>query len=139
MNREKFHINSIFAEPLFKSHAHVPLASQPAQLHGEGWRMESAGAQIYARRRTNTPRMNRLEARKRHSDRDLFDPEHSAQIDPAAREAITHAGRSPGRPATLWIRVVSMASARAIAGRMVVRRRDRWAEEDIMTAFRLSS
>jgi hypothetical protein len=31
--------------------------------------------------------------------------------------------RSPVRPATLWIRVVSMASARVIAGRMVVSRR----------------
>jgi hypothetical protein len=78
INKEKFHVNSIFAESLFKSHAQVPLTSQPAQLHGEGWRMESAGAQIYTRRRTNTSRMNRLEARKRYSDRDMFDPEHSA-------------------------------------------------------------
>jgi hypothetical protein len=36
---------------------------------------------------------------------------------------VTHAVRSPVRPATRWIRVVSMASARVIAGRMVVRRR----------------
>ena len=34
---------------------------------------------------------------------------------------VTHAVRSPVRPATLWIYVVSMASARVIAGRMVVR------------------
>jgi hypothetical protein len=31
--------------------------------------------------------------------------------------------RSPVRPATRWIRVVSIASARVIAGRMVVSRR----------------
>src|SRR5215510_361101 len=36
---------------------------------------------------------------------------------------VTNTVRSPVRPATLWIRVVSMASARVIAGRMVVRRR----------------
>ena len=36
---------------------------------------------------------------------------------------VTNAVRSPVRPATLWIRVVSMASARVIAGRMVVSRR----------------
>jgi hypothetical protein len=36
---------------------------------------------------------------------------------------VTHAVRSPVTPATRWIRVVSMASARVIAGRMVVRRR----------------
>ena len=35
---------------------------------------------------------------------------------------VTHAVRSPVRPATLWIRVVSIASARVIAGRMVVSR-----------------
>src|SRR4029450_9924427 len=37
--------------------------------------------------------------------------------------AVTHAVRAPVRPATRWIRVVSMASARVIAGRMVVSRR----------------
>ena len=78
MKKEKFHVNSIVAELLFKGHAHVPLASQPAQLHGEGCRMESAGAQIYARRRTHTSRMNQLEARKRYSDKEMFDPERSA-------------------------------------------------------------
>src|SRR5262245_27793081 len=36
---------------------------------------------------------------------------------------VTHAVRSPVRPATRWMRVVSMASARVIAGRMVLRRR----------------
>jgi hypothetical protein len=36
---------------------------------------------------------------------------------------VTNAVRSPVSPATLWIRVVSMASARVIAGRMVVSRR----------------
>jgi hypothetical protein len=36
---------------------------------------------------------------------------------------VTHAVRAPVRPATLWMRVVSMASARVIAGRMVVSRR----------------
>jgi hypothetical protein len=36
---------------------------------------------------------------------------------------VTHAVRSPVRPTMRWIRVVSMASARVIAGRMVVRRR----------------
>ena len=36
---------------------------------------------------------------------------------------VTNAVRSPVRPATRWIRVVSMASARVIAGRMVVSRR----------------
>jgi hypothetical protein len=36
---------------------------------------------------------------------------------------VTNAVRSPVRPATLWIRVVSMASARVIAGRRVVSRR----------------
>ena len=36
---------------------------------------------------------------------------------------VTNAVRSPVRPATRWMRVVSMASARVIVGRMVVRRR----------------
>jgi hypothetical protein len=36
---------------------------------------------------------------------------------------VTNAGRSPVSPATLWMRVISMASARVIAGRMVVSRR----------------
>jgi transposase len=36
---------------------------------------------------------------------------------------VTNAVRSPVRPATRWVRVVSMASARVIAGRMVVSRR----------------
>jgi hypothetical protein len=36
---------------------------------------------------------------------------------------VTHAVRSPVRLATRWIRVVSIASARVIAGRMVVSRR----------------
>ena len=36
---------------------------------------------------------------------------------------VTNAVRSPVRPATRWIRVVSIASARVIAGRMVVSRR----------------
>jgi hypothetical protein len=36
---------------------------------------------------------------------------------------VTHAVRSPVRPATLWMRVVSMASAKVMAGRMVVSRR----------------
>jgi hypothetical protein len=36
---------------------------------------------------------------------------------------VTTAVRSPVRPATRWIRVVSMASGRVIAGRMVVSRR----------------
>jgi hypothetical protein len=36
---------------------------------------------------------------------------------------VTRAVRSPVRPATLWMRVVSMASARLIAGRMGVSRR----------------
>jgi hypothetical protein len=36
---------------------------------------------------------------------------------------VTHAVRSPVRPATRWIRVVSMASTRVIAGRRVVSRR----------------
>jgi hypothetical protein len=36
---------------------------------------------------------------------------------------VTSAVRSPVRPATLWMRVVSMASARVIAGRMVVSQR----------------
>jgi hypothetical protein len=35
---------------------------------------------------------------------------------------VTKVVRSPVRPATLWMRVVSMASARVIAGRMVVSR-----------------
>jgi hypothetical protein len=35
----------------------------------------------------------------------------------------TPAVRAPVRPATRWMRVVSMASARVIAGRMVVSRR----------------
>jgi hypothetical protein len=38
---------------------------------------------------------------------------------------VTHAVRSPVRPTTLWIRVVLMASARVIAGKMVVSRRAR--------------
>jgi hypothetical protein len=37
--------------------------------------------------------------------------------------AVTHAVRSPVRPATWWTRVVSGASARVMAGRMVVSRR----------------
>jgi hypothetical protein len=36
---------------------------------------------------------------------------------------MTSAVRAPVRPATRWIRVVSMASARGIAARMVVSRR----------------
>ncbi len=36
---------------------------------------------------------------------------------------VTTAVRPPMRPATRWMRVVSSASARRIAGRMVVRRR----------------
>jgi hypothetical protein len=36
---------------------------------------------------------------------------------------VTNAVRAPVRPATRWMRVVSMASARGIAGRMVVSRR----------------
>jgi hypothetical protein len=36
---------------------------------------------------------------------------------------VTHAVRSPARPATRWMRVVSLASSRVIAGRMVVSRR----------------
>jgi hypothetical protein len=36
---------------------------------------------------------------------------------------VTNAVRSPVRPATRWIRVVSMASARVIAGRRVMNRR----------------
>jgi transposase len=43
-----------------------------------------------------------------------------------SRRLVTNAVRSPVRPATLWIRVVSIASARVIAGRMVV---SRWAAE----------
>jgi hypothetical protein len=35
---------------------------------------------------------------------------------------VTNAVRSPVRPATLWMRVVSMASARVIAGKMVLSR-----------------
>jgi hypothetical protein len=38
-------------------------------------------------------------------------------------QVMTTAVRSPVRPATRWIRVVSIASARVIAGRMVVSRR----------------
>jgi hypothetical protein len=36
---------------------------------------------------------------------------------------VTKAVRSPVRPATRWMRVVSMALARVIAGRMVMRQR----------------
>src|ERR1700757_1617644 len=36
---------------------------------------------------------------------------------------VPNAGGFPGGPAPLWMRVVSMASARVIAGRMVVSRR----------------
>jgi hypothetical protein len=36
---------------------------------------------------------------------------------------VTRAVRSPVRPATRWMRVVSRASGRVIAGRMVVSRR----------------
>jgi hypothetical protein len=36
---------------------------------------------------------------------------------------VTMAVRAPVRPAMLWMRVVAMASARVIAGRMVVGRR----------------
>jgi hypothetical protein len=41
---------------------------------------------------------------------------------------VTHAVRSPVSRATRWIRVVSMALARVIAGRMVV---SRWARVDL--------
>jgi hypothetical protein len=41
----------------------------------------------------------------------------------AKGRVVTHAVWSPVRPATRWIRVVSIASARVIAGRMVVSRR----------------
>jgi hypothetical protein len=36
-------------------------------------------------------------------------------------QVVTTAVQSPVRPATRWILVVSMASARVIAGRMVVK------------------
>jgi hypothetical protein len=36
---------------------------------------------------------------------------------------VTRVVRAPVRPATLWMRVVSMASGKGIAGRMVVRQR----------------
>ncbi len=36
---------------------------------------------------------------------------------------VTNAVRLPVRPATLWMRMVSMASAKVITGRMVVSRR----------------
>jgi hypothetical protein len=36
---------------------------------------------------------------------------------------VTNAGRSPVRPATLWMRVVSRDSARIMAGKMVVSHR----------------
>jgi hypothetical protein len=38
-------------------------------------------------------------------------------------QLVTNAVQSHVRPATLWMRVVSMASARVMAGRMVVSRR----------------
>jgi hypothetical protein len=41
----------------------------------------------------------------------------------AKRPGLTKIVRSPVRPATLWMRVVSMASARVMAGRIVVSRR----------------
>ena len=40
-----------------------------------------------------------------------------------SRRLVTTVVRSPMRPAMLWMRVVSMASARVIAGRTVVSRR----------------
>jgi hypothetical protein len=40
----------------------------------------------------------------------------------AGREAMTNAVRAPVRPATRWMQVVSRASGRGIAGRMVVSR-----------------
>jgi hypothetical protein len=57
-----------------------------------------------------------------------------------SRRLVTTAVRSLVRPATLWMRVVSMASARVIAGKMVVSRPGqhqlsrpwRTKEEDIM-------
>jgi hypothetical protein len=65
--------------------------------------------------------------------RHLARQRHLAPADqPAIREGligarhgrvVTKVVRSPVRPATLWMRVVSMASARVIAGRMVVSRR----------------
>jgi hypothetical protein len=45
-----------------------------------------------------------------------------------SRRAVAKAVRSPVRPATRWRRVVSMALARVIAGRMVGRR---WARLDV--------
>jgi hypothetical protein len=39
------------------------------------------------------------------------------------RRVVTTAVQSPVRPATRWMRVVSVASARVIAGRMAVHRR----------------
>jgi hypothetical protein len=60
--------------------------------------------------------------------------------------AVTKVVRSPVRPATLWIRVVSMAWVRVIAGRMVVGRRASMdvpapggpEQEDVVAATRLS-
>jgi hypothetical protein len=53
----------------------------------------------------------------------MVNPAQPASIDTEGGEAVTHAVRSPVRPATLWMRVVSMASGRVIAGRIVVSRR----------------
>jgi hypothetical protein len=44
----------------------------------------------------------------------------------AKGRAMTNAVRAPVKPATLWIRVVSRASARGIAGRMGMRRCAAW-------------
>jgi hypothetical protein len=65
------------------------------------------------------------------SRQDLARHRHVPPADPASEmvwwgarhgRVVTNAVRSPVRPATRWIRVVSMASARIIAGRMVVSR-----------------
>jgi hypothetical protein len=65
----------------------------------------------------------RVKARKHSLDGEMCDPEHPASICTDGGEAITNAVRSPVRPATRWMCVVSRASARVIVGRMVVMRR----------------
>jgi hypothetical protein len=49
--------------------------------------------------------------------------EEHAMVGPRHRRVVTHAEQSPVRPAILWMRVVSRASAKVMAGRLVVRRR----------------
>jgi hypothetical protein len=69
-----------------------------------------------------TSRTCRGNARTHDRLEEVFDSEHPAPISTEGGEAVTKAMEASVRPATRWMRVVSMASARDVTGRMVVSR-----------------